>query len=59
LTAFPEEFAAHLEGHRCSRHRQLVMPKLVDIVDGLAVYDGRYAYKHPDWTYSEDLPPET
>ena len=59
LTAFPEEFAAHLETGSCPRPRRLVMPKLVDLADGRAVYDTRYAYKHPDWTYSEDLPPET
>jgi NADH-quinone oxidoreductase subunit F len=58
LTTFPEEFAAHIEGHRCPKPRRLIMPKLVDIVDGQAIYDRRYAYKRPDWTYGEDLPPE-
>jgi len=54
LAAFPEEFAAHLEGP-CPRPRPIPLPKLVDIVDGTAIYDERHARKRPDWTY-EDTP---
>jgi NADH-quinone oxidoreductase subunit F len=51
LRAFPEEFALHLEG-RCSHDpRPIVVPKLVDVADGVATYDPRQARKQPDWTY--------
>ncbi|UDY34967.1 NADH-ubiquinone oxidoreductase-F iron-sulfur binding region domain-containing protein [Dermatobacter hominis] len=40
LRAFPEEFAEHLERHRCPRQRSLPLPKLVELVDGRATYAG-------------------
>ena len=49
LRAFPEDFVAHLEG--ASPPPELPVPKLVDIVDGVAVYDERQGAKQPDWTY--------
>jgi NADH-quinone oxidoreductase subunit F len=54
LRAFPEEFALHLEG-RCSvaEPRAIAVPKLVDVVDGVATYDSRHTLKQPDWTYAE------
>ena len=53
LRAFPDEFAAHLEG-ACPKPRDdLVAPKLVDIVDGRAVYDEHHRAKRPDWTYED------
>ncbi|MGV3758110.1 MAG: NADH-ubiquinone oxidoreductase-F iron-sulfur binding region domain-containing protein [Actinomycetota bacterium] len=53
LREFPEEFALHLEG-RCSvPERRIDVPKLVDVVDGVATYDLRQARKQPDWTYAE------
>jgi NADH-quinone oxidoreductase subunit F len=52
LRAFPEDFADHLEGRPCPRRHGLPLPKLVDIVDGVARYDGRQALKQPDWTYA-------
>jgi NADH-quinone oxidoreductase subunit F len=53
LRAFPEEFAAHLEGD-CPRPRSdLVVPLIVDLADGLVVYDQRQARKRPDWTYDQ------
>jgi NADH-quinone oxidoreductase subunit F len=55
MRAFPEDFAAHLEGHRCREGRELVVSKLVDIVNGQALYDERQAFKQPDWTYL-DMP---
>jgi NADH:ubiquinone oxidoreductase subunit F (NADH-binding) len=55
MTRFPDEFAEHLERGRCPRPRPLVMPKLVDIVEGRAVYDERYRYKQPDWTYADEV----
>ncbi len=51
LAAFPEEFAAHLEGGACPYRRPLVIPKLVDLSGGQARYDERQARKRPDWTY--------
>jgi NADH:ubiquinone oxidoreductase subunit F (NADH-binding) len=54
LRAFPEEFALHLEG-RCSHEpRPIVVPKLVELADGVATYDPRQARKQPDWTYVDD-----
>ena len=51
LRAFPEEFAAHLEGD-CPRPRSdLVVPLIVDLADGVVVYDERQKRKRPDWTY--------
>jgi NADH:ubiquinone oxidoreductase subunit F (NADH-binding) len=51
LERFPEEIVAHIEGERCPRPRPLLLPKLVDLADGRAVYDERQARKQPDWTY--------
>ena len=50
LERFPDEFDAHLAGP-CPRPRPLVLPKLVDLRDGVARYDERQALKRPDWTY--------
>jgi NADH-quinone oxidoreductase subunit F len=52
LRTFPEEFAAHLEGARPAL--ELPVPKLVDIHDGIAVYDERQDRKRPDWTYETE-----
>jgi NADH-quinone oxidoreductase subunit F len=51
LARFPEEVVAHIEGERCPRPRPLVLPKLLDLADGRAVYDERQARKQSDWTY--------
>lgn len=54
LRAFPDEFAAHLEGD-CPRPRpDLVVPLIVDLEDGVVRYDDRHAHKRPDWTYPEE-----
>jgi NADH-quinone oxidoreductase subunit F len=53
LRDFPEEFADHLEGQRCLGRHDLGLPKIEDIVDGVAIYDQRQQYKQPDWTYLE------
>ncbi|MGH9023973.1 MAG: NADH-ubiquinone oxidoreductase-F iron-sulfur binding region domain-containing protein [Acidimicrobiia bacterium] len=52
LSAFPDDFVAHLEGS-CPRPRPIPIPKLVDLSGGKAVYDERQARKRPDWTYDE------
>jgi NADH-quinone oxidoreductase subunit F len=51
LRAFPDEFAEHVETGRCPRPRTIDPPKLVDVVDGRAVYDPDQPRKRPDWTY--------
>ena len=52
LRGFPEEFALHLEG-RCSvAPRDIHVPKLVEVADGVATYDQRHGQKQPDWTYA-------
>jgi NADH-quinone oxidoreductase subunit F len=58
LRNFSGEFVDHLEGRGCRSTRALVMPKLVDIVDGRAVYDEHYRLKQPDWTYADGTPPD-
>jgi hypothetical protein len=52
LRSFPEEFAAHLEGRRCPRPGRVIVPKIVDLAEGTAIYDERHPQKRPDWTYS-------
>jgi NADH:ubiquinone oxidoreductase subunit F (NADH-binding) len=52
LTSFAEEVEEHGRAGGCDRHRGLLVPKLVDLVDGVATYDERSARKQPDWTYS-------
>ena len=54
MRAFPEEFAEHIELGRCPRPRRLPIPKLLDLVDGRAVYDESFWRKQPDWTYAPD-----
>jgi NADH:ubiquinone oxidoreductase subunit F (NADH-binding) len=54
LRSFPEEFADHLEGRRCSGRHDLPVPKIVDIKDGVATLDRRQRFKRPDWTYAAD-----
>jgi NADH-quinone oxidoreductase subunit F len=51
LRAFPEEFAAHLEGNCPNPRTDLVAPKIVDLADGAVTYDERHRHKRPDWTY--------
>jgi NADH:ubiquinone oxidoreductase subunit F (NADH-binding) len=53
LRAFPDEFTEHIETGRCPLPREIVVPKLVDIVDGVALYDTNQARKLPDWTYAQ------
>ncbi len=52
LRHFPEEFAAHLEEGEPSP--EIPIPKLVDIRDGVAIYDEHQARKRPDWTYASE-----
>ncbi|HQZ36572.1 MAG TPA: NADH-ubiquinone oxidoreductase-F iron-sulfur binding region domain-containing protein [Ilumatobacteraceae bacterium] len=54
LRAFPDEFAEHIELHRCPRPRRLPIPKLVDLADGRAVYDESFWRKQPDWTFAPE-----
>jgi NADH-quinone oxidoreductase subunit F len=50
LRAFPDDFAAELEG--AGPVDAMPVAKLVDIVDGEAVYDDAQTRKLPDWTYA-------
>ncbi|MCB1015205.1 MAG: hypothetical protein KDB10_08820 [Acidimicrobiales bacterium] len=54
LRAFPDEFAEHIEQHRCPRPTRRPMPKLLDLADGTATYDESFWRKRPDWTYETD-----
>jgi NADH-quinone oxidoreductase subunit F len=53
LRAFPEDFVAHLESPEPTG--VVPVPKLVDIVDGVALYDSHHELKRPDWTYAPTL----
>lgn len=51
LESFPEDFAAHLAGRCRSDRTHIPTPKIVDLTDGVVVYDERQERKQPDWTY--------
>ena len=51
LRAFPEEFAAHLEGNCPNPRTDLIAPKIVDLAGGVVTYDTHHLRKRPDWTY--------
>ncbi|MEO6627226.1 MAG: NADH-ubiquinone oxidoreductase-F iron-sulfur binding region domain-containing protein, partial [Aquihabitans sp.] len=53
LRAFPEEFAAHLEGNCPNPRSDLIAPKIVDLGDGVVTYDEHHRRKRPDWTYED------
>jgi NADH-quinone oxidoreductase subunit F len=50
LRSFPEDFTAELEG--APALEPLPVPKIVDIRDGVAIYDDKQMRKQPDWTYT-------
>ena len=54
LRTFPEEFEEHLGAGQCPRPRDFALPKIVDLVDGVATYDARQPRKLPDWTYAPE-----
>lgn len=49
LRAFPDDFATE---SGVPATESLVPPKIVEIRDGVAVYDANQPRKQPDWTYS-------
>ncbi|MGH9261775.1 MAG: NADH-ubiquinone oxidoreductase-F iron-sulfur binding region domain-containing protein, partial [Acidimicrobiales bacterium] len=51
LATFVDEVNAALDGQPLPA-RGFVLPKLVDLADGVATYDERQALKQPDWTYA-------
>jgi NADH:ubiquinone oxidoreductase subunit F (NADH-binding) len=51
LRAFPQEFADHIEHHRCPDPARRPIPKLLDLAGGQATYDEAFWLKRPDWTY--------
>jgi len=53
LRAFPDEFAAHLEGNCPNPRTDLIAPKIVDLAGGVVTYDERHRRKRPDWTYED------
>jgi NADH:ubiquinone oxidoreductase subunit F (NADH-binding) len=55
IQMFPSEFAEHF-GRPCPRPRELPLPKIVDFDEraGDFIYDERYRYKRPDWTYGHN-----
>ncbi|MGI8984844.1 MAG: NADH-ubiquinone oxidoreductase-F iron-sulfur binding region domain-containing protein, partial [Acidimicrobiales bacterium] len=53
LRAFPEEFAAHLDGDCPNPRTDLIAPKILDLADGTVALDERHRRKRPDWTYDD------
>ncbi|HEX2048154.1 MAG TPA: NADH-ubiquinone oxidoreductase-F iron-sulfur binding region domain-containing protein [Acidimicrobiales bacterium] len=53
LRAFPEEFAAHIEGNCPSPRSDLIAPVIVELEDGAVTYDEHHRRKLPDWTYED------
>ncbi|MDQ3896155.1 MAG: SLBB domain-containing protein [Actinomycetota bacterium] len=53
LRAFPDEFAAHLEGHCPNPRTDLIAPVIVELEGGAVTYDERHRRKLPDWTYED------
>jgi hypothetical protein len=51
LQRFPGDLDERLSG--VAGDAELVLPKLVDLRDGVAIVDERHALKQPDWTYAE------
>lgn len=51
LLRFPDDLDERMSG--VAGDPDLVLPKLVDLVDGVAVVDARMGHKRPDWTYTE------
>jgi NADH:ubiquinone oxidoreductase subunit F (NADH-binding) len=54
LQHFPEDVALHLSGVATGPVPPVA--KIVDLVDGVASYDERQAFKRPDWTYADEVP---
>ena len=50
LRTFPEDFVAELETDTLLE--PLPTPKIVDVREGVAIYDPRQDRKQPDWTYA-------
>jgi NADH-quinone oxidoreductase subunit F len=50
LRRFPEDFTAQLEG--APALEPLPVPKILDVIDGVATYDAAQLRKLPDWTYA-------
>ncbi len=53
LRAFPDEVAEHIDAGVCPRPGPRPLPRLVDLVGGVATYDDAYWRKRPDWTYDD------
>jgi NADH:ubiquinone oxidoreductase subunit F (NADH-binding) len=51
LQTFGHELEEHVDG--CPRPRTLAFPKLVDLRDGVAVFDEGHQRKRADWTYAD------
>lgn len=51
VAAFADQLEAHVHG-TASPPEPVPVPKLLDIRDGVAVYDERQQHKQPDWTYA-------
>src|SRR5918999_3782945 len=54
VQVFGPEFAEHVR-RGCPRPRELPLPKIVDFDEeaGDFIYDERYRFKRPDWTYAD------
>ena len=53
LRAFPDEFAAHLEGNCPNPRTDLIAPVIVELENGAVTYDESHRRKLPDGTYED------
>jgi NADH-quinone oxidoreductase subunit F len=54
LDVFADELDAYVSGRVRAYEGEMLLPKLVDVRDGVAVCDTRQTRKRPDWTYAEE-----
>jgi NADH-quinone oxidoreductase subunit F len=50
---FADELDAHLSRRALPYKDEVLVPKLLDVRDGYAIYDERQSRKQPDWTYAD------
>jgi NADH-quinone oxidoreductase subunit F len=53
IRVFADELDAHLSRRAPPYDAEVLVPKLLDVRDGNAIYDERQSRKQPDWTYAD------
>ena len=53
IRVFADELDAHLSRRALPYEAEVLVPKLLDVRGGHAIYDQRQSRKQPDWTYAD------